>query len=137
MLKSNHVTKPAARHVHRVRLDSSPISPLIFAFFRDCPYYLASAKTVRVLLFLAETVLHDEWLLAKSSACFCFLSRVSAGSSITLTVQTGSHFSRAVSAEAKNDGRSRQAAKISGLVYTCENDKSFSHLLTRRMPTVI
>ena len=37
-------------------------SPLIFASCRDCPSYLASAKTVRDLLLPAETTVHEKWL---------------------------------------------------------------------------
>ena len=57
-----------------------------------------------------------------------FLSKLSAGDTITRTISAGSHFSRivsagskrsrTVSAEAKYDGQSRREAKIGVLVYT-------------------
>ena len=40
--------------------------PLIFASCRDCPSYLASAKTVRDLLPPAKTNVHEKWLPAET-----------------------------------------------------------------------
>ena len=43
------------------------MSPLIFASCRDCPSYLASTETVRDLLLLAETTVHEKRLPAETA----------------------------------------------------------------------
>ena len=39
---------------------------LIFASCRDCPSYLASAKTIRDILLHAETTIHEIWFPAET-----------------------------------------------------------------------
>ena len=91
------------------------MSLLIFPSCRDCPSYLASAKTVRDLLLPVETTIHEKWLPAETVRVI----QLPAESHLpSTTVSAGSKRSRTVSAEAKYDGQSLQEAKSSGLIYT-------------------
>ena len=55
------------------------MSPLIFAYCRDCPSYLASAETVRDLLLPAETTVHEK-LLPAGTVCVITLPVETLGS---------------------------------------------------------
>ena len=104
-------------------------SPLIFASYRDCPSYLASAETVRDLLLPAETTVHEKWLPADTVHVILlpaetFGRRLNHTDSLCrkLFIKYNGLDRKqdiaTVSAEAKYDGQSLQEAKISGLVYT-------------------